>query len=232
MGEVTPSGSGGPIRVSGPPQDGPLRIRGGVGGISFQLDELAAGAEKLDALAGKLAVIEMEARRIWEDLIPFQDLPRWTGTKALSAVGESERSVRAVRTELQRISSQVQACRNEYEMAEWRADAARFIGLVSVGDIRDSVTNAITTGRPDDKTAETVVALLGLEASDVARRMKKEPWVADAVGEAGGFGPRPLAVLQEEAVQVELDSSPAGLLERIRRIDAQGQPVDQDPANE
>lgn len=222
MAEVTPSGSGGPIRVAGPAQDGPLAIRGGVGGISFQLEELTAGAEKVDALSGTLVGIEVEVRRIWEDLIPFQDLPRWTGTMALNAVGESQRNIQAVRTELQLISSQVRACRHEYEMAEWRADTSRFMGLVSIGDIRESVANAITTGRPDDKTAETIVAVLGLEASDVARRTKKEPWVADALGQAGGFGPRPLTVRREETVQVELDASPAGLLERIRRIDARG----------
>jgi hypothetical protein len=122
MAEATPSGAGGPIRLTGPAQDGPLEIRGGVGGISFQLEELAAGAEKVDALAGKLAGIEAEARRIWEELIPFQDLPRWTGTMAMSAVGESGRSLQAVRTELQHISSQVRACRQEYEVAEaWAA---------------------------------------------------------------------------------------------------------------
>ena len=111
MAEATPSGTGGPLRVTGPARDGHLEIRGGVGGISFQLEELAAGAEKVDALAGQLAAIEVEARRIWEELVPFQDLPRWTGTVALDAVGESGRSLQAVRAELQRISCQVRACR-------------------------------------------------------------------------------------------------------------------------
>jgi hypothetical protein len=45
MAEATPSGAGGPLRVTGPAQDGSLDIRGGVGGITFQLEELAAGAE-------------------------------------------------------------------------------------------------------------------------------------------------------------------------------------------
>jgi hypothetical protein len=75
MTEVTPSGSGS-IHVSGPPDDGFLTIHGGVGGIRFQLEELGAGAEKLDDLAVELSGMEVEIRRIWEDLVPFQDLPR------------------------------------------------------------------------------------------------------------------------------------------------------------
>ncbi|VII98356.1 hypothetical protein [Arthrobacter sp. DR-2P] len=221
MAEATPSGSGGPIRVSGPADDGALAIRGGVGGISFQLEELAGGAEKLDGLAGRLAGIEVQVRRIWEDLTPYQDLPRWTGTMALTAVGEAERSVRAVRTELQRISSQVRASKHEYEMAEWLAGAARSLGIVSFEDIHHSMTDIAATRFPDGKMTETIVASLGLQAADVKRRAEMEPWAWDALEQAGVFS-RPLAVHQEESVQVDLDSSPAGLLERIRQLDARG----------
>ena len=70
MAEVTPSGSGGPIQLTGPAVDGRLEIRGGIGGISFQLEELIGGAEKLDAAAVELAAVEVEVRRIWEDLCP------------------------------------------------------------------------------------------------------------------------------------------------------------------
>src|SRR5919112_2513682 len=128
MTEVAPAGSGS-IKVYCPPDDGPLTIRGGVGGISFQLEELAGGAERVDDLAARLSELEVEVRRIWEDLVPFQNLPRWSGTMALSAVGDSGRSLQAVRTELQHISSQVRACKREYEMAESVAAAARSIGL-------------------------------------------------------------------------------------------------------
>src|SRR5215217_4595258 len=117
MAEAAPPGSGS-IHVSGPPDDGFLTIRGGVGGIRFQLEELTGGAEKLDDLAGELSGIEVEIRRLWEDLVPFQDLPRWSGSLAMNAVGASERSIQRVRTELQRISSQVRACKQEYETAE------------------------------------------------------------------------------------------------------------------
>ncbi|GAA3402490.1 hypothetical protein [Pseudarthrobacter polychromogenes] len=221
MAEATPSGTGGPVRVTGPEQDGPLTIRGGVGGISFQLEELAAGAEKVDALAGRLAGVEAEVRRIWEELIPFQDQPRWTGTMALSAVGESERSLQAVRTELQRISSQVRACRQEYEMAEARAAAERSLGMMGIGDLGNALVNVSVTGAADERTMETLVASLGLDAPGVKKRIEKEPWPWEVLEDAGAFN-RPLVLDRQETVSIDLDSSPAGLLERIRLIDARG----------
>jgi hypothetical protein len=220
MAGVAPPGSG-PIRVFGPPDDGTLTIRGGVGGITFQLEELAAGAQKLDDLAGRLSELEVEVRRIWEDLVPFQDLPRWSGSLAMNAVGESGRSVQKVRAELQRTSSQVRACQQEYETAEWLAGTARNLGIVSPGDIYGSLANFAANHAADDKTAETIVGFLGLEAADVKRRVGRDPMGWDALERDGAVG-RPLAVRQKESVQVDLDTSPAGLLERIRQIDARG----------
>ncbi|VXA96397.1 conserved hypothetical protein [Arthrobacter sp. 9AX] len=220
MAEATPSGSGS-IRLSGPPQDGTLTVRGGVGGISFQLEELAGGAEKLDDLAGRLSGLEVELRRIWEDLVPFQELPRWSGSLATNAVGEAERNVQAVRAELQRICSHVRACRQEYEAAEALAWSARSLGLVTPGDIFGSLANFAATHAADDKTAEAVVGILGLEAADVKRQADKDSGIWEVLERDGTVG-RPLAVHREESVQVDLDTSPVGLLERIRQIDARG----------
>ncbi|MCQ6270297.1 hypothetical protein M8J71_07335 [Pseudarthrobacter sp. R1] len=220
MAEATPSGSGS-IRLYGPPDDGPLAIRGGVGGISFQLEELAGGAERVDGLAARLSELEVEVRRIWEDLVPFQNMPRWSGAMALSAVGESGRSLQAVRTELQRISSEVRACKREYEMAESLASTARWMGIVSPTDVRESLSNMASTHFPDDKTMETITASLGLAAADVKRRAAEETLVWDALERSGTLS-RPIDIHLEETVPVSLDASPAGLLERIRLIDARG----------
>jgi hypothetical protein len=213
MAEVTPSGSGGPIKVSGPAQDGPLAIRGGVGGISFQLEELAAGAEKLDALAGQLSGTEVEIHRIWEDLIPFQDQPRWTGTMALNAVGESERSIQAVRLELQRISSQVRACRQEYDMAEAVAATARALGIPDFAGGLDRHADFWRTGFLNRSAFENIVG----NAAFVSPLLKT---LADAVIPA--IRPRPVEVTKEESVPIVLDPSPSGLLERVRVIDERG----------
>ncbi|ADX74944.1 hypothetical protein Asphe3_38560 [Pseudarthrobacter phenanthrenivorans Sphe3] len=213
MAEATPSGSGGPIRVSGPADDGTLAIRGGMGGISFQLEELAGGTGKLDDLAGRLAAIEVEVRRIWEDLTPYQDLPRWTGTIALTAVWEAERSVRAVRTELQRISSQVRASKHEYEMAEWLAGAARGLGVPNVEGELERHADFWRTGFLNRSAAENIVG----NATFVSPLLKT---LADAVIPA--LRPRPLKVTTEESVPIVLDPSPSGLLERVRVIDERG----------
>ncbi|MBD1538081.1 hypothetical protein HC749_07830 [Arthrobacter sp. S13_S34] len=213
MAEATPSGTGGPVRVTGPEQDGPLTIRGGVGGISFQLEELAAGAEKVDALTGRLAGVEAEVRRIWEELIPFQDQPRWTGTMALSAVGESERSLLAVRTELQRISSQVRACRQEYEMAEARAAAARATGILDIQAELQRHADFWRTGFLNRSAAESLSSHAAV-ATPLLKTLVE--------GAYPGMRPRPVTVGQEESIPINFDPSPAGLLERIRLIDERG----------
>ncbi len=123
MAEATPSGSGGPLVPLEPATDGDMRIRGGVGGIRFQLEELMAGAAELEGLADELAAVEIGVRRIWEELCPYQYDPRPSGTAALIAVGEGGQSVRAVREELQHLSSQVRASHRDYEAAESRAAA-------------------------------------------------------------------------------------------------------------
>src|SRR6478752_6587643 len=118
MADATPSGSGGPLHVSPPPPDGILTISGGVGGITVQLEELEAGAAKLDGLARELTAVEAELFVAWQELCPYQDQPRATGSAALIAVGEAREAVLKVRLELQRISGQVRSCRWDYEMAE------------------------------------------------------------------------------------------------------------------
>lgn len=241
MAEVTPSGSGGPIRVSGPADDGTLAIRGGVGGISFQLEELTGGAEKLDDLAGSLAGIEVEVRRIWEDLVPFQDLPRWTGTMALIAVGEAECSVQAVRTELQHISSQVRGCRHEYEMAEAAAGFTRELGLAGLvvwgRQLLDFRLSPYPAREPTEHMAGHTPAALslllgipGYVLSAVAIEYAARTYVDAAVPlvrslaerEPRRLRPRPIIGERQESLPVELDASPAGLLERARIIDERG----------
>jgi hypothetical protein len=212
MAEVVPSGSG-PIRVFSPPDDGILTIRGGVGGISFQLEELAAGAKKLDDLAGALSELEVEVRRIWEDLVPFQNLPRWSGTVALGAVGESGRSVQAVRTELQRISGQVRACTEEYEVAEAFAATTRTVGIWDLGTELESHADFWRTGVLSRQALEDMTTGVG-PATPILTALVE--------GAFPGMRPRPLEVRREERIPIDLDPSPAGLLARIQLIDERG----------
>ena len=129
MAELTPSGSGGPLLPVEPASDGFLSVRGGVGGIAFQLEELSAGATELNALARDLAAVELDAHRVWTALGPYQNDSPSSGMEAVTGVWEGRRAVAAVREELQDIASQVQACQRDYEAAEQRSLAGLRSGI-------------------------------------------------------------------------------------------------------
>lgn len=241
MAEVTPSGSGGVTRPAMPGEDGSLAIRGGVGGISFQLEELIGGAEKLDDLADELSAVEVEARRIWEDLCPYQDDARSTGTEALISVGEAQRSVQAVRMELQRISRDVRASKRDYELAEVASGFARGLGLIGLGVLARQVLDVrlgLSLNRESMEVLTgdvplTIGRLLGFPAyvvtaaaADHAARTHISaafPLIRSAAESAPRLlEPRPVTVTKEESLPIELDASPAGLLERVRVIDERG----------
>jgi hypothetical protein len=212
MSEVMPSGSGS-IHLSGPPDDGFLTIRGGVGGIRFQLEELTGGAEKLDELADKLSGLEVEIRRIWEDLVPFQDLPRWSGSLAMNAVDESERSIQKVRTELQRISSHVRACKQEYEVAEAVAGTYSNPDRPLIAAELEMQSDFWRTGFLNRTAVENLTAL-AVPATPLAKMLVEAAYP--------GMRPRPIEVQPQESIPIDFDPSPAGLLERIRLIEARG----------
>jgi hypothetical protein len=212
MAEITPSGSGS-IRVFGPPDDGPLTIRGGVGGIRFQLEELAGGAARVDDLAARLSELEVEVRRIWEDLVPFQNLPRWSGTMALNAVGESERSLQAVRLELQRMGSQVRDCKWEYETAETLAATGRWMGIPNLEAEWERHADFWRTGFLNRSALENMTAG-AVPATPLLKALVD--------GALPSMRSRPVEVKREESIPIDLDPSPAGLLERVQLIDQRG----------
>lgn len=213
MAEVTPSGSGGPIPVSPPAPDGSLMIRGGVGGMTVQLEELDVGAGKLDGLAGRLGDVENEVFNTWRDLGAHQNEPRSTGTAALIAVGEAREAVQRVRLELQRISSQVRVCRFEYEVAEERVRHLRTLGtsppLVELQKHIDFWRTGFLNGAATEM-------LLGNAVTGLPAVRPLLEW-ADP-----GLRTGPVAVKQEESMALDLDPSPAGLLERVRLLEERG----------
>ncbi len=103
-----------------PPVDGMLRIRGGVGGLSFQFEELLAGASALDGIVRELAAVEAEAEAVRRALFPYQSDSYTSGSNAIIAVGEAARALRRVRMELESLGSEVRASHREYEFAEAR----------------------------------------------------------------------------------------------------------------
>jgi hypothetical protein len=109
MAESTPQGSGAAARPSAPADDGILRIRGGLGGLSFQFEELLAGAGALDGLVRELATLEMEADAVRRDLFPYQADSHSSGTSAIIAAGEGSRVLGRVRNELEGLCRDVRA---------------------------------------------------------------------------------------------------------------------------
>ena len=211
------------IRLFGPARDGHLTIRGGRGGISVQLEELAAGAGRLDVLAGDLAAVEQETGRILDQLCWVDRQPAWSAAPHVTAVRNGQWRVQAARTALERISSQIRACLRDYQDAEWRANVGRFLGLATPEELRASVRVMATAGVPDLATTERVVAAMRIAAPDVRARIDREPIVRSALMVlAVNFVPRDLHVQQHERVPVDLDASPAGLLQRLRHIEARG----------
>ncbi|MEV7635099.1 hypothetical protein AB0N71_02860 [Pseudarthrobacter enclensis] len=217
-----PSGQEG-IRLHGAARDGDLTIRGGIGGIGVQLDELTAGAEKLEALASGLTAVEREAGRVLDQLCWVDRQPPWSASGHIAAVRESQWRVQAGRAELQRISSQVRACIRDYQDAEWRSNVGRSRGITAMTQIGFSWGTMMDTGVPDRRVMENIIAMMQLSAPQVQAVNSSAPFIRDGVmALVAGFIPRPIGIQREETVAVELDASPAGLIARIRETEARG----------
>jgi hypothetical protein len=235
MAEVTPAGSGGTPVVSAPPADGSLRIRGGIGGVSFQFEELLAGAAALDGLVRQLQSVEVEADAVRRALFPYQSDSYTSGSNAIIAVGEADREVGRVRSQLQRIGDDVRASHREYEYAEARNALLLRMGFhgAEYGAAPEPFALPGVRGTVEDWVAmapRNLAVLLGL------------PWplaaVAGALGgptdirrlvrdasEAPGLvflKPRPVSILGRETFTADVDLSPAGLLRRAGAVGEQG----------
>jgi hypothetical protein len=248
MAEAAPGGSGGQLRPAEPASNDVLSVRGGVGGISFQLEELDMGARELETLAGDLAAIELGIHRVWESLGSYQRDDPASGAEALTAVWDGRRSVAAVRDELERLAGGVRACQLEYSAAEmanmlmtqlnldspWLA-VRQFIDLGLSGDgrpNRDTTEAIASSGRVAAGTA--LAALLGVRLSPMDAAVK----MVLASGMAGSsvpalarmlldrvlpeLRPRPVRALKEDSADIALDASPAGLLARAGEVEEAG----------
>jgi hypothetical protein len=227
MAEATPAGSGAaPVPV--PSVDGTLRIRGGVGGLSFQFEELLAGASALDGIVRELAAVDEEADAVRRALFPFQYDSYTSGSHAITAVGDAARDVRRVRMELERLGAAVRASHREYEFAEARNNLILRIGRTGPAygplwglfglppvTLRDTVEDEVALA------PARLAMLLGLPDGKAATEGPGVPGgVRDAVrglAEAPGLEflrPRPVRIIGKETWSEEADVTPAGLLLR------------------
>jgi hypothetical protein len=252
MVESTPSGSGSRLRPVEPASDAFLSVRGGVGGIAFQLEELSAGAIELNGLARDLAAVELEAHRVWTALGPYQNDPPSSGTEAVTGVWEGRRAVAAVREELQDIASQVQACRRDYEAGEQRSLAGLRSGIDSLRLLPAQLTDLHLGGLGDPLRADmsrllnrdsmeeltgnypVILALLGVNSQAIlgavtmaAATGMKGSGVSDVVrmladGVMPQLRPRSVTATATSTSKITLDASPAGLLARAEAVDEDG----------
>lgn len=173
VGQLSP---GGQLSPAEPASNDVLSVRGGVGGISFQLEELDTGARGLEALARDLAAVELGIYRVWEALGSYQRDDPISGAEALAAVWEGQRSLAAVREELERLAASVRACQIRYSAAErtnlimtrfhWDASwlwGRQVADLCLVRDWRDWRPNTASTeaiASSDPVVAGTILAAL------------------------------------------------------------------------
>ena len=235
MAESSPAGSGGSPGVSAPPRDGSLLIRGGIGGVSFQFEELLAGAAALDGLVRQLQMVEVEADTVRRALFPYQSDSYTSGSNAIIAVGEAGRDVGRVRSQLQRIGDDVRASHREYEYAEARNALLLRMGLhgseygaapepFALPGVRGTVEGWVAMA------PRNLAVLLGLPwplaavASALAGPTDIRRLVRDA-SEAPGLvflKPRPVSIVGRETFTADVDLSPAGLLRRAGAVGEQG----------
>ncbi|WP_346958835.1 hypothetical protein [uncultured Arthrobacter sp.] len=231
MAEATPAGSGEVPRPSAPPPDGMLRIRGGIGGLSFQFEELLAGAAALDGVVRELYALEAEADGVRRALFDYQSDSYSSGSNAIIAVGEAGRDVGRVRAELEHIAAQVRACHREYEFTEARNALLLRIGVsgpeygsalrpFELPGVRDQVEHGMAMAPAG------LALLLGLPAP-LAGAVGMLSGPADVRHAIRGLSttpgleflrPRPVTVVGSETAVANVDLSPAGLLRRAEAV--------------
>lgn len=231
MAEATPADSGGAPRVAAPPPDGSLRIRGGIGGIRFQFEELLAGAAALDGLVRELQSVEIEADAVKQALGPYQSDSYASGSDAIIAVGEAGRDVGRVRGQLQGIGDDVRASYREYEYAEARNALLIRLGFQPAGygtapepfgfpGVRGTVEGWVA-GMPGNLSAllglpPPLAAVLGaLRGPADVRRLVRDATQAPGLA---FLKPRPVTIVDRETFSADVDLSPAGLLRRAGEV--------------
>jgi hypothetical protein len=249
MAEVTPFGSGGPLRPQEPAEDGHLQVRGGLAGIAFQREELDAGVRGLDGLARDLAAVEAAAHRTWAELGQYQNDPPSTGVEAITTVWEARRAVAAVREELQHIGSQVQACLEEYEEAEFRTVSSLRFSTDTLKLVPPQLLDMQSGGIGDPYNPDfsrlfnrdsfeafagsypVMMALIGSKPLSVAEALTMAatsgmkgtgiPIIVRMLAEGvkPELMPRRVDAFTGPSADVDLDASPAGLLSRARSVD-------------
>lgn len=212
MADSAPVGAGAAPRPSPPAADGILSIRGGIGGMSFQLEELLRGAGQLDDLVQQLLAIETETRRVQEALEPFLDGSYASGCNAINAVAGSREEIAQVRADLVGIGASVRASHRDYVEAEALSALPHPLNLP---DIRFS-GSPWPLGRDMTHTLATGLVPHWVGVQGLVRGLLESPMLS-------ALRPRPVSVgIVDESV-VAMDRSMAGSLRRLEELHARNE---------
>lgn len=211
MADAAPVGAGSAPQPTAPAPDGILGIRGGVGGISCQLEELLRGAALLDELVQQLVGVEAEARRVKADLGSYLFDSYASGCAAIDAVAISGQEVGRVRQELVGISSSVRSSHHDYVQTEVKNLFPRMLRLDEM-----KMSGAPWVPGPDI-TQNVVTSIIppGMDAGDIMRGLLQSPIVH-------GLRPRPVSIEKIDESIEQVDPSMAQSIRRLEQLHARG----------
>ncbi|XAS72027.1 hypothetical protein VUN82_23640 [Micrococcaceae bacterium Sec5.1] len=211
MADVAPVGGGSAPQPMAPAPDGILSIRGGVGGMSCQLEELLRGAALLDDLVQQLIGVEEETRRVQADLGPYLFDSYASGCAAIDAVAESGQDVGRVRQELVGVSASVRSSHHDYVQTEVKNLFPRMLRL-------DEMKMSGAPWMPGRDIAHNVVTTIippGMAARDIMHGLLQSPLVP-------GLRPRPVSIEKMDESVEQLDPSMAQSIRRLEKLHARG----------
>lgn len=211
MADVAPVGAGSAAQPAAPAPDGILSIRGGVGGISCQLEELLRGAALLDELVQQLTGVEAETRRVKADLGHYLFDSYASGCAAIDAVAESGQEVGRVRQELVGVTASVRSSHHDYVQTEVRNLYPR---ILRPDEMKMSGAPWLP-GRDIMHNVATSIIPPGMEARSIMRGLLQSPLVP-------GLRPRPVSIEKIDESIEQVDPSMAESLRRLEQLHARG----------
>lgn len=211
MADVAPIGAGSAPQPTAPAPDGILSIRGGVGGVSCQLEELLRGAALLDDLVQQLIGVESEARAVQADLGPYLYDSYASGCAAIDAVAESREEVGRARQELVGISASVRSSHHDYVQTEVKNLFPRMLAL----DEMKMSGAPWVPGRDITHNVVTSIIPPGMGARGIMRGLLQSPLVPR-------LRPRPVTIEKIDESIEQVDPSMAQSIRRLESLHARG----------
>ncbi|MCD4852876.1 hypothetical protein LN996_18835 [Arthrobacter sp. AK01] len=209
MSDAAPVGAGEAPLPLPPAPDGILAIRGGVAGMSFQLEELLRGASVLDDAVQQLLDVEAEARRVQDELEPFLYDSYETGCNAINAVAESRKEVGRVRQELVDVSASVRASHRDYVETEAKNVLPRVLTL----DEMRLTTSILPPSREVAHNLATMVLPFWAGSRGVIRGILESPLRPE-------MRPRPVSIGKTNESVEYVEPSMGESLRRLERLHA------------